>query len=116
MNPILNTTAWAVGYAITVLRKFVFVFVVAPALMFFLLLGIDSRFDADSLAKELVQITKPDLPDSRPVVDKMGHVIRSPATTQAEVNRRLADGIQSMYWMGAFVGAISLVFSSWWRQ
>ncbi|KWN79261.1 hypothetical protein WM24_27475 [Burkholderia ubonensis] len=113
MNPIINTTLWAIGYAITVLRKLVFVFVVAPALMFFLLLGADSRFNADNLAKELVQITTPDLPHSQADVERMGPVVGAPATTQTEVNRRVADSIRNLYWMGVFLGAISLVISSW---
>ncbi|MBN3815869.1 hypothetical protein G3N57_04270 [Paraburkholderia sp. Se-20369] len=93
-----------VRYAIGVIRKLLAVFVVAPALVFFLWVGVGAGFNAYEVAK---QASGPTVASDVPTIkDEQGRVLMSPPRSAEEGRQRLSRGIASTYWIGVLIGAL----------
>ncbi|WP_423383444.1 hypothetical protein [Burkholderia sp. LMG 32019] len=99
-----------VQYGIGVLRKLLTVFLIAPALLFFLWFGVDSGFNSDVAASqvfEAMQVGSRSKNLEVPTIkDDHGRIVMSEPRTEAELVSRVGGGIHMTYWLGAIVGAL----------
>lgn len=94
-------------YAIGVIRKLFAAFIVAPALVFFLWIGVGAGFNADEIAKSLSGA--PAASDIPTIKDAEGRVLMSPPRSEDETRQRLTRGITSTYWIGVVAGVLYLL-------
>lgn len=99
-----------VQYALNVIRKLVTVFVIVPALVFFLWLGGSGGFDSFAIANQLNQAAKMDTYKDTPIIKADdGTVIAGPPESEAEMIERTASGIRLTYVAGVFMGTMFLI-------
>ncbi|WP_321935426.1 hypothetical protein [Paraburkholderia sp. J8-2] len=105
-----------VQYAIGVIRKVLIVFLIAPALVFFLWLGADCGFSGKAAASGWYLSMHPELVNKNlklpTVKDSRGQIIVSEPKDADELIERIGGGITMTYLLGVFAG-VAYVFLQW---